>query len=138
MTQGYPYFLQEWGSHAWETASDSPISLADVKRATEAALRCLDQSFFRVRFDRLTPREKDYMLAMARLGPGPHRSGEIAQAMQIDVRAAGPLRNKLIKKGMIYGPHHGETDFTVPMFDEFMLRAVPDGNKPPVNRSGGR
>lgn len=126
-TRGYPYFLQEWGSHSWDCAPESPIGVQDVRRATVSALSCLDKSFFRVRFDRLTPREKDYMLAMAELGPGPHRSGEIAQKLRLDVRSAGPLRDKLIKKGMIFSPQHGDTAFTVPMFDEFMLRAMPDG-----------
>ncbi len=124
-TKGYPYFLQEWGSHAWNAASRSPITARDAERATIDALRHLDAGFFRVRLDRLTPREKEYVRAMAELGPGPHRSGDIAQTLLIDVRTAGPLRNGLIKKGMIYSPQHGETAFTVPMFDEFMLRSLP-------------
>ena len=125
-TRGYPYFLQEWGSHAWNVADDSPITGDDVERATIQALSTLDKGFFRVRLDRLTPREKDYVRAMAELGPGPHRSGEIAQKLGIDVTTAGPLRNGLIKKGMIYSPQHGDTAFTVPMFDEFMKRSMPD------------
>ncbi len=123
-TQGYPYFLQEWGAHAWNAAAASPINPADVQRASVEALQALDKGFFRVRLDRLTPRERDYMRAMASLGPGPHRSGEIAQALRIDVRKAGPLRNGLIKKGMIYSPQHGDTAFTVPMFDEFLVRTM--------------
>ena len=86
----------------------------------------LDRSFFRVRFDRLTPREQDYLRAMAALGPGPHRSGDIADALGIKVQQAGPLRNGLIKKGMIWSPAHGQTAFTVPMFDAFMIRAIPE------------
>jgi len=129
-TNGYPYFLQEWGAHAWNAADRSPIGDDDVRRADDAVLRQLDNGFFRVRLDRLTPREKDYMRAMAELGPGPHRSGEIAQAMQIDVTTAGPLRNGLIEKGMIYSPQHGDTAFTVPMFDEFMRRSIPDWKAP--------
>jgi hypothetical protein len=125
-TRGYPYFLQEWGSHAWNVAVKSPITKADVEQATIQALRALDRGFFRVRLDRLTPREKDYVRAMAELGAGPHRSGEIAQNLGIDVTTAGPLRNGLIKKGMIYSPQHGDTAFTVPMFDEFMRRSMPD------------
>jgi hypothetical protein len=124
-TQAYPYFLQEWGSHAWDVATLSPISILDVEDATVKALRALDTGFFRVRLDRLTPREKDYMRAMADLGAGPHRSGEIAQQLGIDVTAAAPLRNGLIKKGMVYSPQHGDTAFTVPMFDEFMKRTIP-------------
>jgi hypothetical protein len=125
-TRGYPYFLQEWGAQAWNVAKASPITVADARRASTQALNALDKGFFRVRFDRLTPREKDYVRAMAELGEGPHRSGEIAQKLGMDVRAAGPLRNGLIKKGMIYSPQHGDTAFTVPMFDEFMKRTMPD------------
>ena len=124
-TRGYPYFLQEWGSHVWNLAEGSPITLSDTKRSSIETLQSLDSGFFRVRLDRLTPREKDYMRAMAALGPGPHRSGEIAQQMRMAVSKAGPLRNGLIKKGMIYSPQHGDTAFTVPMFDEFMLRSIP-------------
>ena len=125
-TKGYPYFLQEWGAHAWNAAIKSPITREDVERATVETLHSLDDGFFRVRLDRLTPKEKNYMRAMAALGPGPHRSGEIAEELLIDVRHAGPLRNGLIKKGMIFSPQHGDTAFTVPMFDEFMLRSIPN------------
>jgi hypothetical protein len=124
-TQGYPYFLQEWGSHAWNAASRSPITVADAERATEQAIQQLDRGFFRVRLDRLTPREKQYMRGMAELGPGPHRSGDIAAQMGLGVQTAAPLRQALIRKGMIYSPAHGDTAFTVPMFDEFMRRTVP-------------
>lgn len=141
-TRGYPYFLQEWGFQTWDAAASSPITLNDVDRATNAALLHLDEGFFRVRMDRLTPREKDYMRAMASLGPGPHRSGDIAQTLLIDVTAAGPLRNNLIKKGMIFSPQHGDTAFTVPMFDEFMRRALPDwaasASASPESRKSGR
>jgi hypothetical protein len=123
-TQGYPYFLQEWGYQAWNTAASSPIGLSDVKLATKSALARLDTGFFKVRLDRLTPREKDYMGAMAALGAGPHRSGDIAAKLKLAVTAAAPLRNGLIKKGMIYSPQHGDTAFTVPMFDEFMQRVT--------------
>lgn len=125
VTKGYPYFLQEWGKHAWNTASRSPITVADVDAANKAATAALDKSFFRVRFDRLTPREQDYLRAMAELGTGPHRSGAIAERLGTTVENAGPLRNGLIKKGMIWSPAHGDTAFTVPMFDEFMHRAIP-------------
>lgn len=93
--------------------------------ASEAATQALDRSFFRVRFDRLTPREQDYLRAMAELGPGPHRSGAIAGALGRTVESTGPLRSGLIRKGMIWSPAHGETAFTVPLFDEFMCRAIP-------------
>jgi hypothetical protein len=124
-TQGYPYFLQEWGKHAWNVAAASPIAVGDAHEATERAIRQLDEGFFRVRLDRLTPREKQYMGAMARLGPGPHRSGDIARLMGESVSAVAPLRQGLIRKGMIFSPAHGDTSFTVPMFDEFLRRHVP-------------
>jgi hypothetical protein len=124
-TEGYPYFLQEWGAHTWRRAPRSPIRRADVTAASEEATRALDASFFRVRFDRLTPREQDYLRAMAQLGPGPHRSGDIADVLGIAVTSAGPLRTNLIRKGMIWSPAHGETAFTVPLFHEYMKRAIP-------------
>lgn len=124
-TKGYPYFLQEWGKHAWDAASASPIRVDDVVRATSAAIAALDESFFRVRFDRLTPAEKKYLRAMAELGPGPHRSGSIAECLGREVTSLGPTRNQLIAKGMIWSPNHGDTAFTVPLFDEFMRRIMP-------------
>jgi hypothetical protein len=125
-TKGYPYFLQEWGKHAWESATTSPITLADVKLASVSAVAALDESFFRVRFDRLIPSERKYLRAMAELGPGPHRSGDIADCLHRKVTALGPTRSQLITKGMIWSPNHGDTAFTVPLFDEFMKRIIPD------------
>lgn len=125
-TQGYPYFLQEWGKQSWDVAEASPIGAADVEIASIRALAQLDASFFRVRFDRLTPAEKRYMRAMAQLGPGPHRSGEIAATLGVKVTSVGPTRNALIQKGMIYSPDHGDTAFTVPMFDAYMRRIMPE------------
>ena len=125
-TMGYPYFLQEWGRHSWNVAQASPISGADARRATDLALAELDAGFFRVRFDRLTPTEKRYLRAMAELGPGPHRSGDIAQRLQKSVTSVAPIRNSLIAKGMIYSPAHGDTAFTVPLFDGFMKRIIPE------------
>lgn len=124
-TQCYPYFLQEWGKHLWDAAESSPITLPYVELAAEQALATLDQSFFLVRFDRLTPSEKRYVRAMAGLGAGPHRSGDIAYELSRSVRSLAPTRAQLINKGMIWSPSHGDTDFTVPMFDEFMLRIMP-------------
>lgn len=124
-TERYPYFLQEWGAHAWNTASTSPITLSDAQTVSERAITALDDSFFRVRFERLTPREQDYLRAMADLGAGPHRSGDIAEALRVTVQFAGPIRTGLIRKGMIWSPAHGDTAFTVPLFHEYMLRAMP-------------
>ena len=124
-TRGYPYFLQEWGKHAWDVAAQSPITRADVDTASRAVVAALDESFFRVRLDRLTPTEKRYLRAMAELGPGPHRSGDIADILGKKVTALGPTRNQLIAKGMVWSPSHGDTAFTVPLFDEFMRRIMP-------------
>lgn len=124
-TQGYPYFLQEWGKHSWGVAQSSPITLDDVKAASAQAIAALDESFFRVRFDRLTPSEKLYLRAMAELGPGPHRSGDIADKLKRAVTSLGPTRSGLIRKGMVWSPSHGDTAFTVPLFDEFMKRIMP-------------
>lgn len=126
-TKGYPYFLQEWGKHAWDTADRSPITEDDVKVAAGTAVAALDESFFRVRFDRLTPAEKKYIRAMAELGPGPHRSGDIADKMGRQSTSLGPTRSSLISKGMVWSPNHGDTAFTVPLFDEFMRRIMPYG-----------
>lgn len=126
LTQGYPYFLQEWGYQAWNLAQASPIGIDVVQPATQAAIKKLDESFFRVRFDRLTPREKEYMRALASLGPGAHRSGDIADKLGVKVQSVAPLRSSLIKKGMVYSPAHGDTAFTVPLFDEFMVRMMPN------------
>ena len=124
-TMRYPYFLQEWGKHSWDVADKSPLTRTDVEQASVTATAALDESFFRVRFDRLTPTEKTYLRAMAELGPGPHRSGDIAEALDKKVTSLAPIRGNLIKKGMIYSPSHGDTAFTVPLFDEFMRRIIP-------------
>jgi len=125
-TYGYPYFLQEWGKHCWNIALKSPIGERDAKMATLSALAELDAGFFRVRFDRLTPAEKHYLRAMAELGAGPHRSGDIADQLKRKVTAVAPIRSALIAKGMIYSPAHGDTAFTVPLFDGFMRRTIPE------------
>lgn len=123
-TQGYPYFLQQWGYEAWNAASSSPITREDIGVATVRAIRQLDDSFFRVRFDRLTRREKDFLFAMLAVGGTLQRSGDIAEQMGVKVNAIGPLRSTLIDKGMIYSPSHGENAFTVPLFDGFLKRQL--------------
>lgn len=122
-TKGYPYFLQEWGYHVWNAAPASPITLADVDAAAADVQDRLDKNFFRVRMDRLTPSETEYLLAMAHLGAGPHRSGDIATQLATKVESVAPRRAALIKKGMLYSPAHGDTAFTVPMFDDFLRRS---------------
>ena len=125
LTKGYPYFIQEWGYQAWNHAASSPITLQVTQEATSIVRDRLDQNFFRVRFDRLTPREKDYLRAMAYLGSSPYRTGDIATALGEKITTLGPVRASLIKKGMIYSPAHGDMAFTVPLFDEFLVRAMP-------------
>jgi hypothetical protein len=124
-TERYPYFLQQWAHDAWSLAQASPIDLPTIRKATEAAIKSLDEGFFRVRFDRCTPSEKRYLRALAELGPGPQRSGEIAEQLNVKSTSVGPIRSKLIAKGMIYSPQHGDTAFTVPMFDDYMRRVMP-------------
>ncbi len=126
VAHGYPYFLQQWGKYSWDTADGSPITLSDVQAATVEAIASLDESFFRVRFDRLTPSERRYLRAMAELGPGPHRSGDVALELDRKVTALAPVRAKLISKGMVWSPGHGDTAFSVPLFDEFMKRVIPE------------
>lgn len=125
LTNGYPYFLQEWGYQAWNHAVQSPVTLKDVQGTSDMVIRRLDENFFRVRFDRLTPREKQYLRAMAELGPGPYRTSDIADLLKIKITTLAPLRGKLIKKGMVFSPAHGDMAFTVPLFDQFMRRAIP-------------
>lgn len=125
-TGGYAYFLQAWGKYAWDEAETSPITARDVKEAEVSILAFMDESFFRVRFDRCTPKEQRYLRAMAELGPGPHRSGDIAEAAGYLVNEVAPTRRALISAGMIYSQRHGETAFTVPLFDQFMKRVMPD------------
>lgn len=126
LTQGYPYFLQEWGYQIWNRATDRVITVQDVTAATGAVVQRLDQNFFRVRFDRLTPSEKSFLRAMAHLGPGPCKTGDVADALGMKATSLGPVRASLIGKGMIYSPNHGQMAFTVPLFDAYMRRAIPE------------
>lgn len=124
-TEGYAYFLQTWGKFSWDEADTAPIRDDDVVRAQQAIRAYLDQSFFRARFDRCNPNEQRYLRAMAELGPGPHQTGDIARVLQVGSSQVGVFRERLIKSGMIYSQRHGETAFTVPLFDQFMKRAIP-------------
>ena len=124
-TEGYPYFIQEWGKHAWREAKGSPITQSDAEQASQMAIAELDDSFFRVRFDRLTPVEKRYVRAMAELGPGLHRSKEVAQVLQNQSSEIASVRDRLVKKGVVYSPAHGDVAFTVPLFDGFLKRVMP-------------
>ena len=126
ITEGYPYFLQEWGSACWMIADGPVVTRGDVDVASPVAIHELDTTFFRVRFERTTPFERRYLRAMAELGPGPHRSGEVAQALGRKVQSVAPTRSTLIRKGMIYSPSHGDTAFTVPLFDQYLKRVTPE------------
>jgi hypothetical protein len=126
LTQGYPYFIQEWGYQAWNRAAASPITLQVIRDATQKVIDRLDENFFRVRFDRLTPNEKRFLRAMAELGPGSHRTSDVAGILKVKTTDLSPVRDTLKKKGMIYSPSHGDIAFTVPLFDEFMRRAIPE------------
>lgn len=121
-TAGYPFFLQEWGHHAWNAASHSPITLGNVTDANIRALDRLDNGFFKVRLDRLTKAEADYANAMASLGAGPYKVGDVAAALGKDQKSLGPRRASIIQKGMVYAPSYGDVAFTVPLFDDFLRR----------------
>lgn len=134
LTKGYPYFIQEWGYQAWNHAAVSPITLLIIQEASPVVRARLDDNFFRVRFDRLTPRERQYLRAMAEIGAGPYKTGEISDILGTKITTLGPVRANLIKKGMIYSPAHGEMAFTVPLFDEFMRRVIPEFQSGKNNR----
>jgi AAA ATPase domain len=125
LARGYPYFLQEWGYQAWNQAVASPIGLEVVKIASDIVIKRLDENFFRVRFDRLTPKEKEVLRAMAEFGGSPSRTSDIAEKLSWKISTLSPVRDSLIKKGMVYSPSHGDLAFTVPLFDEFMKRVAP-------------
>lgn len=124
ITGGYPFFLQEWGHHLWNVTLNSPISDENLDDAHALALKRLDDGFFKVRMDRLTPAEVEYAYAMAGLGKGPYNSTEVAEMLGKDPSALGPRRANIIDKGMIYSPSRGEIDFTVPLFDDFLRRRI--------------
>lgn len=124
-TGGYPFFLQVWGSHCWEAAAKSPITLADAKAASVSATAALDEGIFKVRLARLTERQKSYARAMAEFGPEPVNSSDVANALGLSLSQAAPIRDELIKKGMAYSPERGLIGFTVPKFDDYMRRTSP-------------
>ena len=125
-TQGYPYFLQEYGKIVWDETSTSPITLEDVKVVLPIVEAKLDESFFRVRAERTTEQELRYLFAMAKLGPQAHRASDVAQKLHKETEQVGAIRSRLIEKGLLYTPSHGYAAFTVPQFDKFMLRQYPD------------
>lgn len=134
ITRGYPYFIQELGYQVWTVSTANRITRNDVEVAREAYEAKLDSSFFRVRLDRATPLQTAYMRAMAQLGPEPQKASEVARLMDRDSTQVGPTRAELIEMGLLYTPEHGYAAFTVPDFDKFMLRAVPNLVVPPLQR----
>ena len=124
-TKGYPYFLQEWGAQAWNLATHNAITLANVIQAEPYVTQNLDDDFFRVRYDRLTESEKKFMRAMAELGSDECRIGDVAELLGVKNTALSLTRANLIRKGMIYSPRHGIIDYSVPLFGDFMRRAMP-------------
>lgn len=126
MTRGYPYFLQEWGYKTWNKAYSNPITYQTVNLATQEVIEQLDNNFFRVRFDRLTPGERFFLRTMADLGEGPYKAGDISDKCRVKVSALSSTRANLMKKGMIYSPSYGYVAFTVPLFDQFMRRTMPN------------
>jgi AAA ATPase domain len=129
VTERYPYFIQEWGFHVWNSVPASPIQRAHVLDATPGIIAHLDANFFRVRFDRLTQLQQKYLRAMAELGPGPLQTGDIAAMLGVEAAAVATVRQQLINKGMVWSQRHGETAFTVPLFNEFMKRQMPNLEK---------
>ncbi len=124
--RNFPYFIQEWGYQVWNAATSSPITAEMVQAAFAQVVSHLDSNFFRVRFDRLTPLEQKYLRAMAELGAGPHATGRIAATLGVQAASVATVRQRLVAKGMVWSQRHGETAFTVPMFDDFMKRQMSD------------
>ena len=123
-SEGYPYFIQEWGNNTWDVAKGRTITADDVKTAEPLVESSLDENFYQVRMGRLTPKEAEYLQAMARLGPGPHRSADIAEQLGVRSEKISARRKDLIDKGMIYSPAHGEIAFSVPLFHKYLNRIL--------------
>jgi hypothetical protein len=123
-SDGFPFFVQTWAYHTWNTARDDPISAADVAGATQAAEYALDVAFFAARIARIPASEVAYVQALAGLGPGPHRSGEVAEAMGMATSQVGAFRDRLIGEGVIYAPRYGWVEFAIPHFDQYVRRTT--------------
>jgi hypothetical protein len=125
-SDGYPFFVQTWAYHTWNAAHDEPISIADVGRAAVHASQALDSSFFAARTARIPASEISYVQALASLGPGPHRSGDVAAAAGKTTSQVAAFRDRLIREGLIYSPRYGWVEFAIPHFDEYARRALPE------------
>ena len=124
-SDGFPFFVQTWAYHTWNTARDEPISAADVERAGDAVERALDAGFFAARSARIRASELSYVRALASLGGGPHRSGDVAKALGTTTQQLGPVRDRLIGEGVVYAPRYGWVEFAIPHFDRFLARSAP-------------
>ncbi len=137
-SEGYPYFLQEFGEAAWDLASGSRITDVDARDARVAVEEKLDSGFFKVRLDRTTELQKAYLRAMAELGPDPQIASSVAELLNRTSPECGPTRKQLIDKGLLYTTDHGYAAFTVPKFDEYLKRAIPDLSPPPIRRRSSK
>ena len=124
-SDGYPFFVQTWAYHTWNTAHDDPISAADVEQARPHADHAIDSSFFAARIARIPSSEVAYVQGLASLGPGPHRSGEVAAAMGMQTSQVAAFRERLIGEGVIYAPRYGWIEFAIPNFEQYVRRALP-------------
>jgi hypothetical protein len=131
-TEGYPYFIQEYGRAVWNQASGPGITHSDAENAQEVVEAELDESFFRARLQRCTPTERRYLRAMAEGGPDMQRASEVAKVLQKSSQEVGPVRARLINKGLLYTPEYGYAKFTVPQFDRFMRRTMQLGEDGPA------
>ena len=134
ITGGYPYFLQELGYAVWTIAAGPEITLEEIEMAVPSYEAKLDESFFRVRLDRATELQRAYLRAMAQLGPDPQKASDVAEVMGRTSQNLAPTRAELINMGLLYTPEHGYAAFTVPHFDKFVLRAIPDLVVPELRR----
>lgn len=124
-SDGYPFFVQVWAYHTWNVATDDPISIADVARSEPATMLSLDASFFAARIARIPESEIDYVRALASLGPGPHRSGDVAAAAGKTTSAVAAFRDRLIREGLVYAPRYGWVELAIPHFDDYVTRTLP-------------
>lgn len=128
LSHGYPYFVQEFSRQAWDVADDVAgiVTREDVERSVRIAIDELDSGFFQVHTDKTTDKERAYLRAMAELGPGIVLSADVAKLMHKKTTQVGPVRDSLLRKALCYSPRHNELAFTVPLFDEFMKRWMPE------------
>ena len=133
-TEGFPYFIQEFGQAAWNLADAPQVTASDAEQARLVVEEKLDSNFFRVRLDRTTELQQAYLRAMAELGPDPQRAASVARVLNRTTQQCGPIRSQLIEKGLLYTPQHGYAAFTVPHFDRHLKRTIPELTVPSVRR----